>query len=148
MFTRCLFLAILVIAWEGEKLLKTDSAWREELGRERYNVMRRKGTERAFLGEYVFTEKEGTYVCAACKLPLFSSKNKYNAGSGWPSFTQPIFAKNVYYMEDWSMEFKRYEVLCSRCDSHLGHIFNEGDENVSQKKYRYCINSIALILKF
>lgn len=145
---RPLFLAFLVLAWEGDKLLKTDSAWLEELGKERYAVMRKKGTESAFIGKYVFTEKEGTYVCAACLLPLFSSKNKYNCGSGWPTFNEPISQKNVYYLEDWSMGFKRYEVLCSRCDSHLGHIFNDKEKNEAQNKYRYCINSIALILKF
>ena len=134
--------------WQGEKISHSDAKWRELLGRERYNVMRKKATEAPFLGEYVFTEKEGTYVCAACQLPLFHSKNKYHSAGGWPNFTQPIFPKNVYYKEDLSLEFKRYEVLCSRCDSHLGHIFNDRPDKDSPNLFRYCINSIALIIKF
>lgn len=147
MLTRWILLPLLLTAWQGDRLSLTDGEWRERLGRERYNVMRKKGTEPPFLGQYVFTEKEGTYLCAACELPLFYSKNKYNSGSGWPSFTNPISPKNVYYREDWSMGFKRYEILCSRCDSHLGHLFNDNPDRDASPQLRYCVNSIALILK-
>jgi peptide-methionine (R)-S-oxide reductase len=123
---------------------RTDDEWRELLGRERYNVMRRKGTEHAFLGRYVAAAERGVYTCAACENPLFHSDDKYDAGSGWPSFKKPIEPKSVYYLEDWSLPFKRYEVLCRGCDSHLGHVFNDGPK---PKGLRYCINSIALTLK-
>ncbi|MBS0626276.1 MAG: peptide-methionine (R)-S-oxide reductase MsrB [Verrucomicrobia bacterium] len=128
----------------GERVERSDSEWREQLGRERYNVMRRKATEGAFLGLYVLTQREGIYHCAGCSLALFSSKDKYQAGVGWPTFTQPVGPKNVYYLEDWSLGFKRYEVLCRCCDAHLGHVFNDGPP---PKNLRYCINSISLTLK-
>lgn len=132
--------------WNGEKVTHSDTEWKELLGPLRYSVMRKKGTERSHLGEYVITEKTGIYHCAACDLPLFDSKDKYRSNSGWPSFTKPISPKQVYYLEDWAMGFKRYEVLCSRCDSHLGHVFNNGlnQENPEKNELRYCINSIAL----
>ena len=139
MLTRWILLPFLLTIWQGEKIAHTDSEWRELLGEKRYSVMRKKGTEAPLLGAL---EKEGTYLCAACELPLFHSINKYNSGSLWPNFTKPIYPKNVYYLEDWSMGFKRYEVLCSRCDSHLGHIFRDSPDH-----FRYCINSIALIIK-
>lgn len=137
--------------WNGDKITHTDAQWREILGPERYNVMRKKATERSFLGRYVNTQQEGIYDCAACELPLFLSKDKYIACGGWPNFSKPITKTHVYYLEDWSMGFKRYEVLCSRCDSHLGHVFNDGPsiivEGVEEKTLRYCMNSIALKLR-
>lgn len=139
-----LFFLTMLLVWDGEKLLRTEDQWREILGRDRYFVMRKKGSERAFLGQYVFTQESGIYLCAACELPLFSSQDKYDSGSGWPSFTQPVSSKNVYFLEDWRMAFKRYEVLCSRCDSHLGHVFNDGPK---PKGLRYCINSISINLE-
>lgn len=144
---RWLIISLLLTIWQGEKIAHSEAKWRELLGRERYNVMRKKGTEAPFLGEYVFTDREGIYVCAACQLPLFDSKNKYLSGGGYPTFTQPIFPKNVYYKEDLSLAFKRYEVLCSKCDSHLGHIFNDRLDKDSPHLFRYCINSIAIIIK-
>lgn len=135
---------LLSCAFNGEKLTLTEVEWEARLGPEKYRVMRQKGSERAFLGQYVFTEKAGTYTCAACELPLFHSEDKYDAGSGWPCFTRPTSSKNVYYLEDWALRFKRYEVLCSKCDSHLGHVFNDGPE---PKHLRYCIQSIALQLR-
>lgn len=141
-------LIVATTVWNGEKITHTDAEWREILGRDRYNVMRKKATERSYLGEYVNTEKEGIYHCAACDNPLFHSKDKFVEGGGWPSFSKPISKNNVYYLEDWSMGFKRYEVLCSKCDSHLGHIFNDVvttlDDGTELKRLRYCINSIAL----
>jgi peptide-methionine (R)-S-oxide reductase len=115
---------------------------KETLGAERYHVMREKGTERAFSGKYLYESAPGTYICAACKLPLFDSKDKYDSGSGWPSFKKPIASKNIYYLEDRGLPIKRYEVLCKGCDSHLGHVFHDGPP---PKELRYCINSITLI---
>ena len=150
MMKLALLLLATITVWNGEKIARSESRWKELLGQERYDVMRKKGTERPFLGEYVLSEKEGTYLCFACDLPLFDSKDKYHLNNGWPSFTKPISPKNVYYLEDWSTGFKRYEVLCSRCDCHLGHVFNNGLKNDSssiEKNLRYCINSIALKLR-
>lgn len=123
---------------------KSDAEWMEKLGRERYNVLRKKSTERAFMGKYVFTQIEGLYVCAGCDHPLFRSVDKYQIGCGWPTFTQAAAPKSVYYLEDWSMGFKRYEVLCRSCDGHLGHVFNDGPP---PKNFRYTINSLALKLQ-
>ncbi len=130
-----------LLAWNGDKLFHSDSEWLEILGEERYTVMRKKGTEHAFIGKYVYTDAPGTYSCAACQLPLFLSEDKYEAGSGWPCFLKATPPKNVYYLEDWNLSFKRYEVLCNRCDSHLGHVFRDGPP---PKYLRYTINSLSL----
>lgn len=134
-----IILPLLLTVWPGDKISRTESEWREKLGEKCYEVMREKKTESAFLGKYVFTEQNGIYKCAACNLSLFDGKDKSFLGCGWPTFTKPIAPKNVYYLEDYSIGFKRYEVLCSRCDSHLGHVFKEGS-------LRYCINSCCLVL--
>lgn len=128
-----LLLWIFLIAWSPEVL-----------GPERYRVMREGGTERAYSGSYLFETAPGTYVCAACKTPLFSSEDKYDSGAAWPSFKKPIQPKAVYYLEDWKLSFKRYEILCRGCDSHLGHVFNDGPP---PKNLRYTVNSITLILE-
>ncbi len=140
---RILLPLLLCTAWNGEKLKLTEDAWLKILGKERYSVMRNKETEKAFLGEYVNVSQKGTYVCAGCENPLFDSNDKLHIGAGWPLFSKPIFKKNIYYLEDWSLGFKRYEVLCSKCDSHLGHVFKESPDS----PLRYIINSIALIRK-
>lgn len=116
----------------------------EALGPERYKVMREKGTERAFSGQYLHENRPGTYFCAACKNPLFDSEDKYDSGAGWPSFLKPKEPKSIYYLEDWGLPFKRYEALCRGCDSHLGHVFHDGPP---PKNLRYCINSITLIFQ-
>lgn len=108
----------------------------------RNGAVRETMSERAYSGEHLFRSSTGTYSCVECGLALFKSTDKYDCGNGWPSFKQPIAPKNVYYLEDRGLSFKRYEVLCSGCDSHLGHVFNDGPP---PKNLRYSINSISLI---
>ena len=110
-----LFFLLAALAWNGEKITRSDTEWKNILGQDRHRVMRGKATEGAFLGKYVLTQTKGTYSCAACSLPLFSSADKYQAKVGWPTFTQPISPKNVFYLEDYKMGYKRYEVLCRHC---------------------------------
>jgi peptide-methionine (R)-S-oxide reductase len=128
------------LLWSGEKTVRSDEEWRSLLGRERYCVMRKKATELSFSGEHLHNETYGIYHCAACGLSLFSSSEKYDAGNGWPSFLEPIVQKHVWIKEDRSLPFKRYEVLCRGCGSHLGHVFRNGDD----RSLRYTVNSIAL----
>lgn len=124
-----------------DKIRKTEEEWRRELSPERYQVLREKGTERAFTGEYHDHEGEGTYRCAACGLPLFESDAKYDSGCGWPSFTAPASGDRIETEEDTSHGMRRTEVLCARCDSHLGHVFPDGP---GPEGLRYCINSASL----
>ena len=125
------------------KVIKTDDEWRAILTPEQYRVARRRGTERPFTGEYYATEDEGTYRCAACGNELFSSDAKFDSGCGWPSFTEPVAEGNVRTEVDYSFGMKRTEVLCASCDSHLGHVFDDGP---STTNLRYCINSVVLNL--
>lgn len=127
-----------------EKVKKTDEEWRRSLTPEQYQVMRRKGTERPFTGEYEKVKDKGTYVCAACGNPLFNSETKYESGSGWPSFYEPLSDESVETAADNSHFMERTEVLCARCDAHLGHVFDDGPQPTGQ---RYCMNSVALKLE-
>lgn len=126
-----------------EKINKSEEEWREELTRQEYYILREKGTERPFTGKYYLAEEPGIYRCAACGNELFSSKTKYKSGSGWPSFWAPIDPGNLDLKPDNSLGMRRTEVVCSRCGSHLGHLFNDGPKPTGQ---RFCINSVSLDL--
>jgi peptide-methionine (R)-S-oxide reductase len=122
---------------------KTEQEWRETLTPEQYAVLRQKGTERPFTGKYVHSKQDGIYRCAACEAELFSSDTKFDSGSGWPSFTEPVNRANVDLHEDRSHGMIRTEVTCKNCGSHLGHVFDDGPGPTRQ---RYCINSVCLNL--
>ena len=129
---------------KGEKILfisKTEAQWKSEMDEQTYHVMREKGTERAFTGKYNDNKKKGVYTCNACKLPLFSSEAKFESGTGWPSFYQPIDNTHVLEETDSTLGMRRVEVLCHRCGGHLGHVFDDGPRPTG---LRYCMNSVSL----
>jgi len=123
---------------------KTDAEWKEYLSDNEYQVLRQKGTERAFTGVYYAEKAEGVYCCRGCGTVLFSSKTKYDSGSGWPSFYEPISKEAIREQDDRSLFMRRTEVLCGVCDGHLGHVFPDGPKPTG---LRYCINSCSLRLE-
>lgn len=129
---------------KGDKVEKTDEAWKKELTPEQYAVCRQKGTERPFTGKYWNTTDQGVYRCSCCGAELFSSETKFESGCGWPSFTAPLSEERVAEQEDRSHFMMRTEVLCNRCGAHLGHVFPDGPAPAG---LRYCINSVSLDLE-
>jgi len=123
---------------------KTEKEWRELLTDQEYEVLRQKGTERAFTGDLLDNKEEGVYICAACQLPLFDSETKFKSGTGWPSFYTVVGDSNVVEISDRSYGMVRTEVVCGRCGGHLGHVFEDGPKPTG---LRYCINSVSLDFK-
>ena len=128
-----------------DKVTKSEQEWREQLTDQQYQILRQAGTERAFTGEYVDTEDDGIYLCAACGNQLFSSQAKFHSGSGWPSFWDVVNQGNVELRDDVSLGMRRVEIVCARCESHLGHLFEDGPR--AKTGLRYCINSASLEFK-
>jgi peptide-methionine (R)-S-oxide reductase len=133
------------VSADSDELSVTDEEWRKQLSPEQYAVLREAATERPFSGEYVDTDEDGLYHCAACGNPLFESQAKYHSGTGWPSFTETVSPDAVELVEDRSHWMVRTEVRCARCHSHLGHVFDDGPKGAGGQ--RWCMNSVALDLQ-
>ena len=127
---------------DSERVVKTDDEWRAQLSPEQYLIARGKGTERAFCGTLLDNKRDGVYSCVCCGLPLFASDSKFNSGTGWPSFFQPVAEENVTTEQDRSYGMVRSEILCARCDAHLGHVFDDGP---APTRLRFCVNSESLV---
>jgi len=127
-----------------QKVLRTSQEWRKRLTPKQFHILREKGTERAFSGKYWNEKKAGVYHCAACGAPLFESDHKFKSGTGWPSFYRPVNSKAVAVKGDTSLGVRREEILCARCDGHLGHVFDDGPKPTG---LRYCVNSESLSLQ-
>ncbi len=132
------------VSTRSDAVKKTDAEWRSQLTPEQYRILREKGTERAFTGKYWNSKEKGLYACGGCGLMLFSSEHKFDSGTGWPSFTQPVAKDALANAEDHSMFMSRTEILCNRCGGHLGHVFPDGPPPTGQ---RYCVNGNALDFK-
>ncbi len=126
-----------------EKVIKTDTEWRQLLTPEQFRVTRQKGTEGPFTGAYCESKEPGTYACVCCGTPLFESTTKFESGTGWPSFTEPLVPDAIRLEKDYSYGMQRVEVLCNVCDAHLGHVFDDGPKPTG---LRYCLNSVSLVL--
>ncbi len=127
-----------------KRIIKTEEKWQQELTPEQVAICRQKGTERPFTGKYNSCKDKGTYVCSCCGNPLFSSDTKFDSGTGWPSYFQPLDENAIKTEIDTSLAMRREEVMCSACDAHLGHVFEDGPQPTG---LRYCINSVSLDLK-
>jgi methionine-R-sulfoxide reductase len=127
---------------DSSRVERTDAEWRQLLSPEQFAIARGKGTERAYCGTLLDNKREGIYVCVCCRLPLFASGAKFDSGTGWPSFFQPVAEENVVTASDNSYGMRRVEILCARCDCHLGHVFDDGPRPTG---LRFCVNSESLV---
>ncbi|HEY7086662.1 MAG TPA: peptide-methionine (R)-S-oxide reductase MsrB [Tepidisphaeraceae bacterium] len=130
-----------LVTVDSPRIVKTDAEWQKQLTPEQYKIARAKGTEAPFCGNLLDNHKDGVYTCVCCGLPLFTSNSKFNSGTGWPSFFQPISKENVITHRDTSLGMVREEILCARCDCHLGHVFDDGPAPTG---LRFCVNSESL----
>ncbi len=131
--------------WDGKTIEKTEAEWKEQLSAISFDVARRQGTERAGTGAYADNHEDGIYYCICCGMPLFDSKTKFESGTGWPSFYAPINEKNIAHDTDQDIGYTRDEIHCARCGAHMGHVFDDADDQPTG--LRYCINSASLIFK-